>query len=384
MDNVSIISYPSSRDDSLLSLTESRSRYMLPFGGRFRVVDFTIRNSFSCNARHTVIYNNLEDDLEDYVEGYGPFADMNFPPLRVVSRDFSDINFCYNLIMDTNTAYYIIYNGDNPSIIDFEDIMNRYKKKKADSVLFRMNVDGKPTMAYKLLVTKQKTLLKAINKAIKEDRTSPNIFEMLINMMINDGIKKSDFSAPYWPVRNVPEYFNLSREIIWNTESFDLLFNEKIIQSQIKTEDYATIGRSGKIVNSFISDFCHINGRVENSIIYPGVVIGDSSFIKDSIILPFVRIGAGVKIMNTIVDENTEYQQDSISLNISDMCRVGSDETNLKNSDFPRSLFSGITLIGKNCRIHDANIGGACYVASGLGGEFFSSKKYLYDGLSVV
>lgn len=42
MDNVTIISYPGPKDNSLLSLTDTRSRYMLPFGGRFRVIDFTL------------------------------------------------------------------------------------------------------------------------------------------------------------------------------------------------------------------------------------------------------------------------------------------------------------------------------------------------------
>ena len=64
MNDFTIISYPGTRSDLLLSLTESRSRYMLPIGGRFRVVDFTIRNSFSCGARTTIIYNNRDDELD--------------------------------------------------------------------------------------------------------------------------------------------------------------------------------------------------------------------------------------------------------------------------------------------------------------------------------
>ena len=83
MEDFTIISYPGTRNDLLLSLTESRSRYMLPIGGRFRVVDFTLRNSFTSRARTTIIYNNLDDDLEQYVDRYGPFGDMKFPPLRL-------------------------------------------------------------------------------------------------------------------------------------------------------------------------------------------------------------------------------------------------------------------------------------------------------------
>jgi hypothetical protein len=64
---------------------------------------------------------------------------------------------------------------------------------------------------------------------------------------------------------------------------------------------------------------------------------------------------------------------------------VGTLTESLKNNDFPQSIFSSVTLLGKNCRIPErSNIGGACYVASGLGAEYFTEKRYLYDGLSVV
>lgn len=384
MDDVTIISYPSARDNALLSLTHERSRYMLPFGGRFRVVDFTLRNSFSCGARSTILYNDREDGLEAYVERYGPFTDQHFPPVKVVTRDFSDISFCYNLILDTNTAYYIIYSGDNPSLIDFHGIMDRYTSSGAGAMLFMLEVDGKPTMAHKILVADQKTILDVINSAIEEKRKSPNLFEMLINIMINQGIRRDVFSALYWPIRNIPEYYALHWEMIWDRNLSEMLFREKIIKSKIIGETFAQLGPSAKVSGSFISDYCYINGRVENSVVYPGVEIGENTFIRDSIILPFVRIGAGTRIVRTIVDERTDLAPESDYLNIGENCRVGSDGDNLKNSDFPRSLFGGLTLIGRDCRIINANIGGACYVAPGLGEDYFSKKKYLYDGYSVV
>ena len=139
------------------------------------------------------------------------------------------------------------------------------------------------------------------------------------------------------------------------------------------------------MINSFLSDYCVINGRVENSIIYPGVEIGRDSLVQDSMILPFVKIGSGSRITKTIVDENTDLESGNGYMNIGNSCRIGSEHKNIKNTDFPRSLFESITMIGKNCRIiDDAKIGGACYVASGLGESFFSQRKYLYDGDSVV
>jgi ADP-glucose pyrophosphorylase len=385
MDDFTIISYPGTRNDLLLSLTEARSRYMLPIGGRFRVVDFTVRNSFASGALTTIIYSNLEDDLAAYVDRYGPFGEMKFPPIKVVTREYSDIRVCYNLILESNTEYYVIYNGDNPSIIDFTSIIKKYKSKRTGAVLFRLNLDGKPTMAYTVLVSDQKTLLGVVKGAIKEKRSAPNLFEMIINILVNEGVSKSSFDAYYWPIKNVPEYYALSREIIWNPEIFSLLYREQIIKSQIATGGVAHVGRHAKILRSFVSDFCTINGTVEDSIIYPGVEIGEHAVVRDSIILPYNRIGSGTKITRSVVDERTDLQTESTYLNIGNSCRIGSGEEFIKNADFPRSLFSSITLIGKDCRIADgARIGGGCYIASGMGEEFQGVKKFLYDGTSMV
>lgn len=89
--------------------------------------------------------------------------------------------------------------------------------------------------------------------------------------------------------------------------------------------------------------------------------------------------------MRSIIDERTDLKEESTYLNIGNGSRIGSSEEFIKNSDFPRSLFSSITLIGKDCRIADgARIGGGCYIASGLGDEFQGSKKFLYDGTSLM
>ena len=110
--------------------------------------------------------------------------------------------------------------------------------------------------------------------------------------------------------------------------------------------------------------------------------------MKDSIILPYNAIGAGANVVKSVIDERTPPKKDTPAENrftIGSRCHVGSEHEQLKSKDFPRSIFQSITLIGKDLRIPDgARIGGACYVSSGKGDEFFSKSKYLYDGLSII
>ena len=338
MEDITIISYPGTDNNSLLSLSGSRSKYMLPFGGKFRIVDFTIRNSISSGSKRTIIYNNYEDDLENYVEKYGPFEGMKSPPIQVVSREYSNIRFCYNMVRNCNTNYYAIYNGDNPSIIDFSSLIKNFKSKKKRAVLYKLKFDKRATMANSILVADQKRLLNAIKLAIDEGRESPNIFEMIINIMLNKGIRIGVFKAHYWPLKNIPDYYYTNIEILRNPELFSLLYKGSVIETKIQTSGIARIGMNARIVNSFIFDGCEINGDVSNSIVFPGVSIGEKTVIRDSIILPFTRIGSCSKIAKTVIDEN--MSGDLQHLNVGNNCRIGSDDEQIANSDFPKSSFS--------------------------------------------
>lgn len=388
MEDTTIISYSRSRIDSLLCLTESRSRYMLPFGGKFRVVDFTIHNAIFSGARKTVIYNDCEDELEEYVNNYGNFGDPGYPALKVVSREFSDIGFCYNLVMDCNTSCYIIYNGDNPSIIDFTKILDKFKKTRAKAALFKLKIDNSASMAHTVLVATQKYLLNTIKQAIKENRVSPNIFEMIINIMINNGIKKNSADAYYWPMKTIPDYYKINMKILKDPAISSLIYGNSPIRSFIKGSGDTILGPNAKVAGSIISDNCKIHGKVLNSIIYPGVEIGENAFVQESIILPNTIIGPGAIITKTIIDERTDIYTETGHngnyLNIGRQCTVGTSDGQMKNNEFS-SLNSSLTLIGKNCRIPDnSRIGGACYIASGKGSSYFEKNKHLYNGLSII
>ncbi len=384
MKGFTIISYPTQKDATLLSLSQSRSRYMLPIGGRFRVVDFTIRNSVSSGAESTILYNSSNDDLDQYLKDYTDISQENdIHNIKIYPLDHSNLNSILEVISESNSSNFVIYNGDNPSIIDFSKLVNKFKSSKKKSVLFKLKLDGKASMAHKIVITDKRTLTSVIKKALKENREAPNFFEMIINILIHDGISTSAIDAFYRPINNVNEYYNLNREIIWNRDIAELLHREKLIKSQIKSDGYALLDERGVIKNSFISDYCYINGTVENSIVFPGVEIHEKALIKNSIILPFIKVGPGARIINSIIDENTVPENKTFNIEMN--CRIGSDEKFVKNSDFPRLLNSSLTLIGKeNVIKENAVIGAGCYVASGRAADFFMDKNRLPDGKSLL
>ncbi|MDY6967341.1 MAG: hypothetical protein SVR08_01620 [Spirochaetota bacterium] len=385
MDNITIISYSGSKDRGLLSLTESRSRYMLPFVGRFRVVDFTIRNSIASKIQKTIIYNNCDDDLQNYIEKYSPYKYDKRNKIIVITKEYLDIQFYYNLIQEYNTSHYIIYNGDNPSIIDFIELIKIYKKKRTPALLFKIKINGIASRAHTILIINQQSLMNVIKSAIDENRSSPNIFEMIINLLINKGIKNTVIDTYYWPINSIPEYYSLNMEIMKDQKLAKFLHNDASPESSINEEGLTRVGINAYVNNSYISDSCEIFGTVKNSILFPGVEIGEKTVVEDSIILPFVKIGSYSRLKRIIIDERTEANESNNSLNIGNNCHIGSKEDRIKNNDYSKSLYRGVTLLGKDCHIpEDSRIGGACYIGSGMGEKYFSKRRYLHDGLSII
>ncbi len=362
---------------------------MVPIGGKFRIVDFSIRNSQAGDIGHTIIYSQFHDGLEEYVAQYNSEEEGN-SGIDVRIQEKQDLSFCHDMIRETEASIFIVYNGDNPSIIDFTKILTKFKKKRSQAMLFQMQSEEGGGMGNRLLVVRRKKLLSALTKARDAGTDAPNVFEMVINHMVNEGIGKSTFTTMYWPIKTVVEYYRLNREIIWNTRIFGLLYNERIIQSKIKSTGYATIGKDARIVRSFMSDYCHINGVVENSIIYPGVVVEENALVKDSILLPFVRVGEDSRVFRTIVDEPGRIivpdEEDMERMeNIGRGATVGSRELTIKSSDFPRSLNESLTLLGSDAVIPSAiTIGGGCYIAPGMGEDYFRKRNSLGDGESIL
>lgn len=385
MNNVTLISYPSHRDDSLLSLTDLRSRYMVPFASRFRVADFVLRNATAAGAKKTFIFSNVLDDLGHYVENHPQYRSDEQVKMKVVLESSFSLSQCAKMIMENPTQHYIIYNGDSPCLIDFEPALLAFKAKKKNALLYMLNFDGKPSMSRTALICDRKSLQSVINAALKEKVHSPNIFEMIINRFIIKGIKRATMDAFCRPLQNIPDYYNATFEAFRDSAVWNTVFGDELLKSGIQVARYAMIGPCADIRRSYISEGCEVHGTVEDSILFPGVYVGEKAVIRRSIVLPYGRIGHGAHIDKSIIDEFTDNRREDYPFSIMPDSWIGTGEEGLKNAQFPDSLSDSITLIGKNCALPEGlRTGSACYISSGVGESFFQKTKIIDDGISIV
>jgi glucose-1-phosphate adenylyltransferase len=130
----------------------------------------------------------------------------------------------------------------------------------------------------------------------------------------------------------------------------------------------AIIGNRAEIKNSLIYSGCRIFGKVENSILFPGVEIQEDAEVRNSILMFDSRVEAGGRLNKVISD---------VDVAIGKRCEIGFGDASIPNEDYPMRLQSGITLIGRTSVIPDnRRIGSNCIVQPDMIAAQFRKKEY--------
>lgn len=144
------------------------------------------------------------------------------------------------------------------------------------------------------------------------------------------------------------------------------------------------VTEKGSIKNSWLASGVEIDGAVEDSIIFPNVVIRRSALISRSVVLNGNRIGTGAEIHNALILPFTA-EVSRAAPNIGDNCAIGARTSSMKNSDFPGQIRDGISVIGTNVDLPSGfRVEAAAYVAPGVPASALRRAKFLRKGSSVL
>jgi acetyltransferase-like isoleucine patch superfamily enzyme len=144
------------------------------------------------------------------------------------------------------------------------------------------------------------------------------------------------------------------------------------------------IGEKGSIKNSWLASGVEVDGRVEDSIIFPNVTIRRNALVSRSVVLNGNRIGSGTEIHNALI---LPYSSDipRPTPNIGDNCAIGGKTSSMKNSDFPAHIRDGIAVIGANADIPNGfQAEAASYVGPGVSVSVLRRLKVLRRGTSIL
>ncbi|MBQ3052935.1 MAG: glucose-1-phosphate adenylyltransferase subunit GlgD [Clostridia bacterium] len=343
---VSGIIFANSNDNLLKKLTAIRSMASVPFGSRYRLIDFSLSNLVNAGVYNVgIITKENYHSLMDHV-GSGLFWDLDrkngglhlLPPyissgLKRYSGTIDALYGAKDFIKRCKSDYIVLCAGDILANVDISDVIDCHIKKGADvttvyhkgilppnrddAMIFDLEDDGRiasikfncdiGTEAYYgigITVISRDLLSNLVYEAYHDDLPSfnRNVLAVKLKELKIYGYEHSEFVS----LMNGTDTYYKANMALLNSEVRKQLFNkERPIYTKTRDDMPTRYGTKSSVSNSIIGSGCVIEGTVINSIIFRGVKVEKGAVIKDCILMQETCVGANSELSNVIADKNS-------------------------------------------------------------------------------
>ncbi len=341
-------------------LTSVRTMASLPFGCRYRLIDFPLSNMVNSGITKVgIIAHNNYQSLMDHI-GTGkdwdlarrsggikilpPFiASQNNASNKLYSTRLEALMGVTHFISKCTEEHIVLSDCDFICNIDLNDVLDSHKESNADVTivtrtckaseaipaegLAKVTTDEKGNVcdftvfngrepeaevSTNIIIFNRLFLLNIINDAISHG------YKQFYQEMLAGRIGSARFNCYHYEgislqVASLVSYFDCSMQLL-KPEVRRGLFNVdgRAIYTKLRNSAPTVYAEGSKVVNSYVADGCVIEGTVENSIIFRGVHIGKGTVVKNSILLQDTFTGTNVSLNCLITDKNVVIRNDRV------------------------------------------------------------------------
>ena len=333
----------------LYALTKKLAKPAVPFGGKYRIIDFPISNCVNSGIDTVGILTQYQPlELNEYV-GNGQPWDLDrlyggvhvLPPYQKANGSdwykgtanaiYQNISF----IERYDPEYVIILSGDQICKQDYSEMLAFHKEKNAEFTVAVMEVPWEEASRFGLMVADENDKITefqekpknpksnlasmgiyifnwpVLKKYLEEDEADPNSENDFGNNIIPNLLKDQrdmyafHFSGYWKDVGTISSLWEANMEVLDPENSGIDLFDENWkVYSRTSGLPGHIIGDNAIIENSMVTDGCYVDGIVKHSILYAGVSVAQGAVIEDAVVMGGVTIGAGAKVSHCIVAQN--------------------------------------------------------------------------------
>ena len=334
-------------DASLGDLTNKRTMASLPFGGRYRQVDFALSNLSSAGIKHIGIisrhsYQSLMNHVGDGeewgleleeggLEFLTPFAQTTVGTYRgklesinnamdflefgdeedyVVMVDSSVLcNIDINKVLEAHIA-----SGKDVTVVAKKQPCSGEKKialglavenGEITEMVVDYNADEKYIPSMDIFVIGKKLLMQSVQALVARDK-----FHMDRDLVMG-GWRRGLISVNVYEHEgvalfneSVEEYFSNSLSLITKEIRNDLFFANHPVYTKVRDRVPTYYGENSDVEDCLVADGCMLDGEVENSILFRQVTVEKDAEVEDCIIMNDTVIGEGAKLKYVILDKN--------------------------------------------------------------------------------
>ena len=327
------------------SLTRKIAKPAVPFGGKYRIIDFPLSNCHNSGidtvgvltqyrplALHSYIGIGSSWDLDRRDGGVyvlPPYAQEGSAEWYKGTADaiYQNLNFIDML----NPNYVLVLSGDHIYNMDYSIMLEHHKRQKAEATISVIEVPWHEASRFGIMNSDEKGRItefiekpkdaksnlasmgiyifnwRLLRKSLEEDHknalSSHDFGKDIIPKLLTDGHRLfAYYFKGYWKdVGTVESFWEANMDLLADDPELDLYDPNWRIYSVNPTRPPHYIGATATVTRSLVSEGCSIFGEVENSVIFPGVRIEEGAVVKDSIIMPYVTIGAHAQIYRGVI-----------------------------------------------------------------------------------
>lgn len=340
MENVIGIIFSSCLSDSLMGLTNERPIAILPFGGRYRLLDFPLSNMVNSGLRTVGIItpHNYRPVLDHLGAGKEWLLDRKIGGLFILPgqgrgddyRRFPYGDIKRNLdFLEKDQADYVILSYSNSVLnIDFKQILEVHHGEKRDITFIYREEVPVPGMGMQFLETDGENRIQGLSPGVEGEKGKAFLDMLIIKRslllgLLQEGAIPADgelldligsrlgelqaygfpFQGYVGRITSVQSYFDCNMDLLKPEIRQELFVGPNKIHTKETDNPPSRYGIDAAVKNSLIASGCRIEGQVENSIIFRQVHIKPGAVVKNSIVMQKSQIGENGVLDYAILDK---------------------------------------------------------------------------------
>lgn len=333
-------------EEVLGSLTDMRTMGSVPFGSRYRLIDFPLSNMVGSSITKVGVVTNANfNSLMDHV-GTGKPWDLSrkndglylLPPYSInsvtmwgnrIDAIFGNMNF----LDHSNQEYILLADCFNVMSMDFNALFDAHEASDADvtivGVKAKMPESLKSVLVFDKVEADGRIVDASIDPNVDEAYYSTNIILMkkyLLEQLVSAAHSKNEVSFQrniimeciknkkvfaydatdcfVGTIDSIQSYYDISMSLL-ERENRKKLFKPDCPIFTKERDDMPTLyGMDADVKNSFVADGCEIKGCVENCIIFKGVKVEEGAVVKNSILMQDTVVGQNARVNYIIADKD--------------------------------------------------------------------------------
>lgn len=333
----------------LANLTKGVAKPAVPFGGKYRIIDFTLSNCANSGIDTVGVLTQYEPMILNNYLGVGEPWDLNrkcgglniLPPYVQQSGGRwykGTANAIYENILfieQYQPKYVLVISGDHIYNMDYSKMLDFHVKNNADATISVIEVPWDEANRFGIMNTNEHNEICAFEEKPKQPKnnlasmgvyifnwnilrsyliedeqtiTSSNDFgkDIIPTMLENNcSLYAYKFNGYWRDVGTIESLWQANLDLLDEDDAIPLNDSKWRLKSVNPNKPPQYLGKEAKVSNSIVTDGCVVNGNVNHSVLFYDVEIGTGTTIQDSVIMPNVKIGRNVKVQRAIIAEGT-------------------------------------------------------------------------------